>query len=183
MTVKPLPKRGVVLTLAQDEEKLLAPPTAPFALRTILVPIDFSECSKKALLYALPLARQFGARLILLHVAQFQYAGSENDDLELPVLERKVVAAYQQRLNDLAKDELRTCLSKPVVCIGRVVPDIIAIAKSENADVIVISTHGCSGKDSILGSTTQRVVRHAPCPVLVVREREHEFVRPTGEMK
>jgi nucleotide-binding universal stress UspA family protein len=51
------------------------------------------------------------------------------------------------------------------------------VAKTVNADVIVISTHGRTGlKHVLLGSVAEHVIRHAPCPVLVVREREHEFL-------
>jgi nucleotide-binding universal stress UspA family protein len=190
MRIKPTAKRGsVLLELQRDEERLLVPEASgtlgveSFALQTILVPIDFSECSRNAIRYAVPLAQQFGAKLILLEVARFEYAGSETDDLELPLLERKVVDAYRRRLDELAKREIRDAAYQVQVSIGKTVPNIISVAKSAKADLIVISTHGCSGNDSIVGSTTERVVRHAPCPVLVVREREHEFIRQTGGTK
>lgn len=60
---------------------------------------------------------------------------------------------------------------------GRAYDEIAAAARDENADLIVISTHGYTGlKHVLLGSTTERVVRHAPCPVLVIRQHEREFI-------
>jgi nucleotide-binding universal stress UspA family protein len=61
--------------------------------------------------------------------------------------------------------------------VGKPFHEIVAAAKQMEADLIVIATHGHTGfKHAIPGSTAERVVRHAPCPVLVVREREREFV-------
>ena len=184
MTIKPAQKPGAVaVELDRGEEKLLAPPPPPlFAIKTILVPTDFSDCSRKALRYAVPLARQFGAKIVLMHVAAFQYAGSESDDLELPQIEKQIVAEYRQRLAKLGAQEAGANVRVDTIAwVGKVVPEIISAAKSIKADLIVISTHGgsCAGKLD-LGSTTERVVRHAPCPVLVVREREHEFLRENG---
>jgi nucleotide-binding universal stress UspA family protein len=70
------------------------------------------------------------------------------------------------------------------VVVGTPYDRIVEMAKSENADLIVIATHGYTGlKHFYMGSTAERVVRHAPCPVLVVREKERDFVpvkkRPT----
>jgi nucleotide-binding universal stress UspA family protein len=56
--------------------------------------------------------------------------------------------------------------------------EIVEAARELGADLIVLSTHGHTGlTHALLGSTAEKVVRHAPCPVLVVREKEHEFVR------
>ena len=66
----------------------------------------------------------------------------------------------------------------PLVCIGKPFEDIINIAKTFNADLIIIATHGGAGWiRTLLGSTAEWVVRHAPCPVLVVRQVEHEVVQ------
>lgn len=180
MRIKPSSKTGsVVMEMERDEERLLAPDTLrAFDIKTILVPSDFSECSRKALAYALPLARQFNARIVLLHVADFQYAGSEIDNLELPLIEKQVANTYRKRLADLAEVEAEPRRVEPAVRIGKVVPEIISAAKEIGADMIGIATHGCPAAErTFLGSTTERVVRHALCPVLVVREKEHEFLR------
>jgi universal stress protein A len=71
----------------------------------------------------------------------------------------------------------KSITSEELVHIGRPYEEIITVAKEHKADLIIIATHGRSGlKHAFLGSTAERVVRHAPCPVLVVREREREFV-------
>jgi nucleotide-binding universal stress UspA family protein len=180
MRIKPISKPGAVMVeLDRGEEKFLTPQSPQlFSIKTILVPTDFSECSRKALRYAIPLARQFGAKIVLVHVAAFHYAGSEIDDLELAQFEKRMVAEYDQRLRKMGAEEGEKDLRfETIAWVGKVVPEIISAAKAIKADLIVISTHGgsCAGKLD-LGSTTERVVRHAPCPVLVVREREHEFL-------
>ena len=63
-------------------------------------------------------------------------------------------------------------VEKLLVRVGRSFHEIATAARSRKADLIIISTHGYTGvKHALLGSTTERVVRHAPCPVLVVRQR------------
>lgn len=184
MTIKPAHKRGsVVVELDRGEEKVLTSQSPPlFAIKTILVPTDFSECSRKALRYAVPLARQFGAKIVLMHVAAFHYAGSEIDDMELPRVEKQVVAKYRERLENMGKEDAVGVRVSALASVGKVVPDIILTARSTKADLVIISTHGGSRAcTSDLGSTTERVVRHAPCPVLVVREREHEFLQNEGD--
>ena len=148
-------------------------------IKSILVPIDFSAPSEKALAYAVPFARQFGAKLTLLHVvepvATPDFAGSfplvmEND---------KVMAECKRHLERVVKDlQIEPKLTeRTLVRQGRSFHEIAEAARTLKADLIIISTHGYSGlKHALLGSTTERVVRHAPCPVLVVREREREFV-------
>src|SRR5262245_36189616 len=81
MKIKPATKRGkVIIELTPKDQVVLGrvakannPKPAPFKLKRILVPIDFSACSKKALQYAVPLARQFGASLALLHIVPMSY--------------------------------------------------------------------------------------------------------------
>ena len=68
-------------------------------------------------------------------------------------------------------------MEKALVRYGRSFHEIAEAARTLKVDLIILSTHGYTGlKHALLGSATERVVRHAPCPVLVVREREHEFV-------
>ena len=152
--------------------------TFPFKIKNILVPIDFSECSKKALKYAIPFAKQFNATLTLIHVAEFRKPPPGVQSPQAEVLEAQMIQGCENALLDLVKNEIRDELvCETLIWKGKAVPDIIAASKSRHADLIIISTQGRTGlKDSVLGSTTERVVRHAPCPVLVVREKEHEFI-------
>jgi nucleotide-binding universal stress UspA family protein len=98
--------------------------------------------------------------------------------MDLPLIEKQVVDMYRKRLTDVGEVEAPGARVEPVVRVGKVVPEVVTAAKSTGTDLIVISTHGCSrAEGTLLGSTTERVVRHAPCPVLVVREKEREFLR------
>jgi nucleotide-binding universal stress UspA family protein len=150
-------------------------------LKKILVPYDFSSYSTKALHYALKFAEQFGAAVVALHVVQ-----------PVPILPTDVLAApvVLDPLGDqmpVFETKLREVCRKlaadhhlgitPMVLVGHPSERICETAKDENADLIVIATHGYTGlKRFYMGSTAERVVRHAPCPVLVVREKERDFV-------
>lgn len=141
-------------------------------LKRILVPIDFSECSKKALQYAVPLARQFRAELTLLNVIHPYVPVSTLSPLPMAMPEGDGAG-----LKELQVSIGDSVPSATLTRFGEAWAEIVAVAKEQGADLIVISTHGRTGfEHALLGSTTEKVVRHAPCPVLVVRQREHEFV-------
>jgi universal stress protein A len=145
-------------------------------LKSILVPLDFSAASEKALTYAVPLAKQFGAKITLLHVAALELY--PNDFGFIPVDDAKFNRKAKERLELLgARVIAPELLERTLVRKGVPFHEITNAAKQLHADLIVINTHGYTGlKHVFMGSTAERVVRHAPCPVLVVREREHEFV-------
>ena len=155
-----------------------------FKLKNILVPIDFSDCSKKALLYALPYGKEFSAQITLLYVAQFHYAASELDSAEIPVLEDQHMKRAKDELLLLAK-QLPDCLKiKTAVVSGKPFEEIVATAKALNADLIIIGTHGAMKmQHEFLGSTAERVARFADCPVLIVRERGRDFVSTSRAKK
>ncbi len=158
-----------------DEERMAALPV--FKLRKILVPVDFSQCSAKALAYAIPLAQQFDAELTLLHVLPAQPPIAEMGPIDVIGLEesRKELAALETKV----KAELAPERVFHVMRAGAPDTEIIRAAKEMGMDLIVVSTHGRTGLGRVLmGSVAEKVVRHAGCPVLVVREREHEFVTP-----
>lgn len=140
--------------------------------RKILVPIDFSECSRLGLGYALGFAEDFGARLVLFHSVFIPayVLGDEYTAREVPDL-----IAIQQ---DYAKDEmekLRQSVSRKgrevesEVAFGSPVEQISDYVTKEDVDLIITSTHGRSGLRRVfIGSTAEHIVRHASCPVLVV---------------
>jgi|ERR1041385_2447813 nucleotide-binding universal stress UspA family protein len=180
MKIKRSDKSGAVaIELGPRETQIPVPEQRPridvlpiFHLKRILVPVDFSECSKKALVYAAALAKQFGAELTLLHIiptypvapemVTFEVNSSEYARKELEVLRLTID-------NDLdCQTELQT---------GSPHLEIIRAAKRLGSDLIIISTHGHTGLTHVvLGSTCEKVIRQAPCPVLVVREKEREFL-------
>ena len=148
-------------------------------IRTILVPLDFSDASRKALVYASWFAGQFGARLTLLHV--IEPAGTPAFDKTSPAMpEREIVLERcRTELESIVEQEgIKPKLVERIdIRFGRSYGEIVDTARMLNIDLIIISTHGYTGwKRTIFGSTTERVVQQAPCPVLVVREHEKEFV-------
>jgi nucleotide-binding universal stress UspA family protein len=164
-----------------DEPSLKAVTAAPFQFQKILVPIDFSECSKKALQYALPLAKRYNAALTLLNVVPIPpYAVGEVSGGEYtPSLAR---TSAEQDLAKIVKDVIRgEVVADTLVRNGSPATEIVELARAMPADAIIISTHGRSGlRHVLLGSVAEYVVRHAPCPVLVVRQRQREFLAGSG---
>lgn len=152
---------------------------ARLGIRSILVPIDFSPASEKALACAVPFARQFGAKLTLLHVVEPVATPDFVRSFPL-VMENDQLMAECRRHLDIVIRHLKieaTLMEKTLVRHGRSFREIADTARTLKTDLIIISTHGYTGlKHALLGSTTERVVRYAPCPVLVVRASEREFV-------
>jgi len=187
MKIKPLKKAGrVAVEISRRDESMLeqsAVEPTPFAIKTILVPVDFSGCSKKALDYALPFAKQFGAGLVLLYVVPANFPVGEFGMIDVAFMEKELRASGEQQLADLAMNQIGPGIpSKNVIRVGRPVTEIADVAREKNADLIIISTHGHTGlKHVLLGSVAENVVRYAPCPVLVVREHEHEFLKDLRE--
>ncbi|MBI5388647.1 MAG: universal stress protein [Verrucomicrobia bacterium] len=183
MKVKPSAKPGcVVVEVDRQAEQLLAsagsPAPSPFRLKRILVPVDFSDCSKKALQYAVPFARQFNASLVLLNVVQVSYPAGEFGPVEPPLPDTVMEDTSRKELETLAATEIAGLAPvTTLVRVGRPADEIVLAASDVQADLLIISTHGHTGlKHVLLGSTTEHVVRRAPCPVLTVREHEHEFI-------
>jgi universal stress protein A len=149
----------------------------PFQLKNILVPTDFSDFSQRALEYAVPLAKKFGAKITLFHAVEpAYYPGNEVMPIELEEMTESMTSEGKRMLEQIREEDIPSDIdSKELVTLGRAYNEIILAASSEHADIIVIATHGYTGlKHILMGSTAERVVRHATCPVLVVRERKHE---------
>lgn len=176
---------NVVLEIGRFDDSLLAtgtatktPQRARFAINRILVPIDFSDCSRKALRYAIPLAKEHCAALTLLYIVPRQYSTYDYGGPNMPSLEAQMFVGAEKELRKLLEEELHGGVPAEVmVRTGAAAEDILQAAKELPADLIVMSTHGRTGLPHILlGSVTEHVVRRAPCPVLVVREEEKEFI-------
>jgi universal stress protein A len=147
-------------------------------LKKILVPVDFSDSSRQALRYAVAFAAHFQAGLLLLHVVEFNYVGSDFNLVETSQIEADLRTGAEQRVEEWLKQETtQEVPAQPMVKVGRPYHEIVETAREDGADLILIATHGHSSLAHVLlGSTVERVVRYAPCPVLVVRPVEHEFV-------
>jgi universal stress protein A len=150
-------------------------------LRSILVPVDFSSESKKALRYAVSLARQYGAKLTLVNVVE-RTGFPDFATYPLTMEDDKVMKSARGRLELLSKQEglEPKLIEKLLVRQGVPFHEITEAARTLLVDLIVITTHGYTGwKHALIGSTAERVVRHAPCPVLSVREIERDFLPST----
>lgn len=149
--------------------------------KNILVPVDFSPRAQKALAFGAALARQFGARLTALHVVEIPFVGSGVGEMELILpLETNLRGTATEQLARLVLEQVTgQVVTDTVVRTGQPWFEIADAARQMRADLIVVGTHGYTGlKHVLLGSTAERVVRHASCPVLVVREEELDFVKP-----
>jgi nucleotide-binding universal stress UspA family protein len=152
-----------------------------FKADNILVPLDFSRPSFKALEYALPLAKRFGAKLHLVHAFDYDYPMSTFSAMPVAIPESEIASRAQRRLQDVAKKYAIVLAPENChVVKGRAYHAICQLARTLETDLIVTTTRGHTGlRHVLLGSTAERIVQHAPCGVLVVREHEREFVRAT----
>jgi nucleotide-binding universal stress UspA family protein len=148
--------------------------------RRILVPLDFSDRSLQALGTAVALAQRFGSRLAVAHVTRRNRPDRHivAEQLGMTFDTRR---AGRAKLVEFIEREVPADLQPTHLVVDGVPFDEIAkAAKAWDADLIVIATHGYTGlKHVLLGSTAERVVRHAPCPVLVVRGREKRGTKTT----
>jgi universal stress protein A len=142
----------------------------------ILVPVDFSAATTKALQYAAAFAREYKATITLLHVVKPD--GSHvrrNISRERLIEEMSEVGESQiRKLVDVIWGE--EIVTDVVVAGGKPYQQIVNEAKETNADMIIMASHGAVGSRGFFRrSTTEKVVRHAPCPVLVVPALERGF--------
>lgn len=155
--------------------------TARIALKRILVPIDFSGHSRKALQYAIPFARQFKASIDLIYVVEptVYPADFSFGQVGFPAIEDELRKRGAEELDELVHRDIgRRVPARRAIRTGKAFYEIIQYAHEEKMDLIIIATHGHTGiEHALFGSTAEKVVRKAPCPVLVVRTDEREFVR------
>lgn len=183
MKIKPMDKKGsVTVELGRKDDALLAgaaqPKAHPLPIRKILVPVDFSEYSYKSLDYATAFAEESGAQIILLHVVPLNYVDTDLIAFDYSELSKEAATSCENRLQKLREERIGPKLEvKTAGRIGRPVEEILAAAREWEVDLIIMSTHGYTGlKHAFLGSTTENIVRYAPCPVLTLRQHEHDFI-------
>lgn len=144
-------------------------------INSILVPIDFSELSQEALVNAASFAKLFGAKLTLLHVVEPMTTPDFPYSSPLLMEGGEMLVNAKHRLDRFVKAQGidASLVAKGLVTQGRSYHEITECARTLKSDLIIISTHGYRGiKHVLLGSTTEHVVRHAPCPVLVLRHKK-----------
>jgi len=139
--------------------------------KIILAPIDFSDSSLEALDVTRDLASRYGSEIVLVHVVPVIPDGA--DTLSETSDEEDLIEQAQPRLSELA-DKLKQQGLRARAIIGEANdagPEILRIAEAEKADLIVIATHGRTGLRRLaFGSVTEKIVRTADCPVLVLRK-------------
>lgn len=140
--------------------------------RRILFPTDFSPIAEHAFGYALGIAQQFGARLYLLHVIDVQadLRGFYLPHLAYEQVEADIAAAARGMLEQFRAGIANYSDHQGAVVSGVPYAEILKSAREREVDLIVMGTHGLTGVEHLLfGSTAERVVRHAGCPVMTVR--------------
>lgn len=139
----------------------------------ILTAIDFSENSECAFDYALTLATQFSAELTIIHVINepVDLRGFYVPHISFEQLEKEIEESAVKMMETFCSTKLGSFLNyKTAIVTGIPCDEIMAAATRIEASLIVLGTHGRTGLDRILfGSTAERVVRSASCPVLTVR--------------
>jgi nucleotide-binding universal stress UspA family protein len=145
------------------------PPAGPW--RKLLVPLDFSTRSLEALDAAVALARELEASLVLVHVMDPAYASGQLEASRLRRLREEAIREAEQQLARVATQ--RVGAPVPVVQEvrqGNAYAEIVDSARRVRADLIVMGSAGRTGVNRfLLGSVAEKVVRHAPCSVLIVR--------------
>jgi len=139
----------------------------------VLVPIDFSPYAEQALAYAITIAQKLQARVTLLHVIQPPLvAGADMGAWPSPTfLQELETAITRDMAGYLARVTAARLAGEIVIVHGVPFQEILDTAKARQVDLIIMGTHGRTGLSHILlGSVAERVVRLAPCPVLIARQ-------------
>ena len=152
------------------------------AIQKILVADDFSEHGDVAMNYASEFARAFQAEVLLCHVVEGETVLAHLP----PGGEGYFPPNLTEMLSESAKETAEKRLGEFNITngtvhlpVGKPFVEVIKLAKEQDVDLVIVGTHGRGAIGHILlGSVAEKVVRKAPCPVLVVREGEHEFVMP-----
>ena len=166
---------GGAILQAQSSRKRASERMKSLTVQRILVPIDFSPESLKTLHYAQRLGERFKAKLHLVHVVTPPPPFLTQRRLGLPPnFSQELVANAVERLQKIAAEfSLTSPPKRYTVRIGAIADEISEVARVTRAELIAIATRGYTGlKRAFLGSTTESVVRNAPCPVLVVRDKD-----------
>ena len=153
-------------------------------LKRILVPTDFSEPSERSAAYAVELARRYEAEEVhcihvsdipadLLATSNYYMTGPSEQYIE------QIREESRKGLEDFVRRNLAGVPVKTAFLEGRPFVEIVRYARANQIDLIIIATHGRTGlKHVLFGSVAEQVVRKAPCPVLVVKRDERDFVMP-----
>ena len=142
--------------------------------RRILVPVDFSDSSARALRHAVKRAAESDGSLIIVHVVPADYGWSGIGRDESRGLDRSLQREAADRLRVFADENVGDLAADLEVRLGQPAEEIVAAARESKCDSIMLSTRGLTGLDRyLIGSVADRVARLAPCPVVLVRPGKH----------
>lgn len=148
----------------------------------ILVPTDFSESATYALPFAIDLAQKYGASLCIMHVVEPIVAPVDFawGTYSYPDIEKQLSGYVEETLHKLVADQIPAGIKTEVANLhGKPWREIVSFARENDIDLIVLATHGLSGlSHALYGSTAEKVIRKAHCPVLTVRHPDAKFEMP-----
>ncbi|MDR5591917.1 universal stress protein [Christiangramia sp. SM2212] len=146
-------------------------------MKTILVPVDFSEHSEYALEVAASIAKSQNAEIVVLHMMGIPDSFLTNDEKQEVFNALYFMKLTKKRFDKLLdKDYLKDLEVSEAVKTNKVFSEINEVAKEYDADLIVMGSHGSSGiKEAFIGSNTEKVVRTSEVPVLVIKDRISKF--------
>jgi len=155
-------------------------------IKLLLCPVDFSEFSARAYRYALSVAEHYGAKLVVQHIVElwrYPSAGFAASAALYDEFRQAVCESGKEQLQEFVKNHTHDGIQPELVVHEGMAPDsILAFAQAQKADGIVMGTHGQRGFDRLmLGSVTDRVMRRASCPVLVVRNPPRDLMATDKE--
>lgn len=143
-------------------------------IRKILVPTDFSECSTEAFNLAAELAKQLGARLVVLHaldLAPFERARTVGPSFDLPAVLSALERDTERELDAFAGAH-PGLVDRRILAHAAPVDAIVEAIESEKPDLVAIGTHGRRGfSRAVFGSVAEKIVRLSPVPVLTVKPK------------
>jgi len=164
-----------VLLLRPGKKEIIADPDL---IRRIVVPTDLSTSSIRALPYAEVIADHFNAELVFIHCIEInQMPGDYASALFQPVMNKDVIfKVLKEKMREILPEETdQKVVDHAFICSGRPDREILKHVSLLNGDLIVMATHGHSGRrHTLVGSTTSKVIRNAPCPVLLVPDNEEK---------
>jgi nucleotide-binding universal stress UspA family protein len=144
------------------------------AINKILVPIDFSGYSKNLLNYANNFAKIFEAKIYLIHVVEpiIYPVDFSMGQIDFPAADSDIAIKAEEELKKLVESSVdKNIETEVIIKSGKPFVEINETARELDIDLIIIATHGHTGVEHLLfGSTAEKVVRKAPCPVLTLRE-------------